>query len=417
MEGRHIRARDVVRIAARAVGTNVFRSVLAMLGIVIGVAAVIAMTAIGSGAQKQVSDRIRSLGTNLLLVSPGASRKDGVRSAVGSLHTLTEVDANYIAQHIPGVLVAASMLSGPGHLVYGNRNWSTVVGGITPEYLIARDWSVQVGRSFVKDEVARAAKVVLLGATAARRLFEDQEPLDRLIRIGNVPFMVIGILAEKGQAAASGRDQDDLALIPISTAKLRVLGGRSKVDRRAVELIMVKAESELALPSVMAEVRTVLRQLHQLTDEADDDFLIREPSAVMEAQAAATRTLTILLGAIASVSLVVGGIGIMNIMLVSVTERTREIGVRQALGARRRDIRNQFLTEAVLLCLVGGAAGIVLGVIAAVLIARLAGWAILLNPTVITLGFAFPAAVGLFFGLYPACKAAKLNLVDAVRFE
>jgi len=417
MGGRHIRARDIVRIAVGAVGTNGFRSALAMLGIVIGVAAVIAMSAIGSGAQNQVSDRIRSLGTNVLLVSPGSSRRDGVRSAVGSLHTLTEEDANYLAEHIPGVLVAASMLSGPGHLVYGNRNWSTVVGGITPEYLIARDWSVQVGRSFVQDEAASAAKVVLLGATAARRLFEDEEPLDRSIRIGNVPFIVIGVLAEKGQAAASGRDQDDVALIPISTAKLRVLGGRSKVDRRAVELIMVKAESELALPSVRAEVRAALRQLHQLTDEAEDDFLIREPSAVMEAQAAATRTLTILLGAIAAVSLVVGGIGIMNIMVVSVTERTREIGLRQAVGARRRDIRNQFLAEAVLLCLVGGAAGIAFGVAVAVLIATLAGWVILLNPSVIALGFAFSGAVGLFFGLYPACRAAKLNLVDAVRFE
>jgi macrolide transport system ATP-binding/permease protein len=415
--GTHIRRQDVVRIAVRAAGANVFRTVLAMLGIVIGAAAVIAMTAIGSGAQEQVSDRIRSLGTNVLLVSPGSSKRDGVRSAVGALHTLTDADASYVAEHVPGVIVAAPMVSGPGQLVYGNRNWSTVVGGITHDYLIARDWSVQAGRSFVEDEVASAAKVVLLGATAARRLFEEENPLDKLIRIGNVPFMVIGILAEKGQAAAAGRDQDDLALIPISTAKLRVIGGRSKVDRRAVELIMVKAQSELALPSVIAEVRAVLRQLHKLHDEAEDDFLIREPSAVMEAQAAATRTLTILLGAIASVSLLVGGIGIMNVMLVSVAERTREIGLRQALGARRRDIRSQFLTEAVLLCLLGGIAGIVFGVVAAVLIARVAGWAILLNPTVIALGFAFSAGVGLFFGLYPACRAAKLNLVDAVRSE
>jgi putative ABC transport system permease protein len=406
-----------VRIAVRAVGANMFRSALAMLGIVIGVGTVIAMTAVGSGAQKQVSDSIRSLGTNVLLVSPGSSRRDGVRSAVGSLHTLTDADASYVAEHVPGVIVAAPMVSGPGQLVYGNRNWSTTVGGITPDYLIARDWPVQAGRSIAEHEVASAAKVVLLGAMAARRLFGDEDPLDKLIRIGHVPFMVIGILAEKGQAAAAGRDQDDLALIPITTAKLRVLGGRSKVDRRAVELIMVKAQSEPALPSVMAEVRTVLRQLHRLPNEAEDDFLIREASAVMEAQAAATRTLTILLGAIASVSLVVGGIGIMNIMLVSVAERTREIGLRQALGARRRDIRSQFLTEAVLLCLVGGAVGTVFGVAAALIITRLAGWAILLNPSVIALGFAFSAAIGLFFGLYPACRAAKLNLVDAMRTE
>ena len=306
---------------------------------------------------------------------------------------------------------------GTGHLIYGSQNWATIVGGVTPDYLVARDWFVGKGRAFTTDDVDNASKVVLLGTTVAKRLFEEQQAVGAVIRIGTVPFTVVGILTEKGQAAAAGRDQDDVAFIPITTAKLRVLGGRSPVNRQAVDLILVKATAEDALPMLMENIRALLRQLHRLPPGTEDDFQVREPAAAMEAQAAATRTLTILLAAVASVSLVVGGIGIMNIMLVSVTERTREIGLRQALGARRRDIRNQFLVEVLFLCLLGGLVGVSLGIGSATFIATLAGWPIFLNGWAIMTGILFAGAVGLCFGLFPAQKAARLNIVDALRYE
>ncbi|MBL8566767.1 MAG: ABC transporter permease [Hyphomicrobiaceae bacterium] len=406
-----------LRIAIRAVRANVLRSGLTILGIVIGVAAVIAMTAIGSGAQKNVSDRIRSLGTNVLLVQPGSKTDSGVRLGVGAGHTLTEDDAESIAKNIAEVVVAAPTLTGRAQVLYGGQNWATLIGGVTPDYLIARDWEVERGRVFTQDEVTMAAKTVVLGVSVVRKLFADSDPIGTTVRISNVPFTVIGVLAKKGQAAASGRDQDDVAFVPISSAKLRVLGGRISISRRAVDLIMVKAASEQALPEVKRKIGLLLRQRHRRAVDAEDDFQITEPSAMMEAQAAAGRTLTLLLGSIASVSLVVGGIGIMNIMLVSVTERTREIGLRQALGARRRDIRNQFLIEAMLLCLLGGLAGVLVGAGAAISIAEVAGWPVYVSPGAITLGFTFSAAIGLFFGLYPASKASRLNLIDALRYE
>jgi putative ABC transport system permease protein len=406
-----------LRIAVRTLQASALRSALAMLGIVIGVAAVIAMAAVGYGAQKQVSDRIRSLGTNVALVSPGSTKTEGVRSGAGSRLSLSEDDARAIAAQLPHVIVAAPALVGSGHLVRGNQNWATLTTGITPDYLIARDWLVAKGRGFSPEEIGNASKVVLLGGTTAKRLFNEEDPIGSTIRIGAVPFLVVGVLAEKGQTAAAGRDQDDVAFIPISTAKLRVLGGRGPASRQTVDLVLVKATSEDALPSVMEDIRSLLRQLHRISPHAEDDFQVREPSAAMEAQAAATRTLTFLLGAIASVSLIVGGIGIMNIMLVSVTERTREIGLRQALGARRSDIRNQFLAEVGLLCLLGGVIGVLLGMGSAHFIAEVAGWPIFLSWSAILIGLFFAGVVGVFFGLYPAQKAARLNIVDALRYE
>ncbi|MGH6944867.1 MAG: ABC transporter permease, partial [Geminicoccaceae bacterium] len=314
-------------------------------------------------------------------------------------------------------LVAAPTVAGPAHLVRGNLNWSTLIGGVTPAYLVARDWRVVSGRGFTLEEVEAAAKVVVLGATVARELFDDEEPLGRLIRIANVPFRVIGVLGEKGQNAGSGRDQDDVALVPLSAAKLRVLGARSQVSRRAVDFILVKAASTDAVAPVREQIRRLLRQRHRLAQDADDDFQVREPAAAMEAQAAAARALTLFLAAVASVSLVVGGISIMNIMLVSITERTREIGLRQAVGARRRDIRNQFLIEAITLCLLGGIAGIALGIVVAVAIAELAGWPIFVSPGAVVFAFAFAGAVGVFFGFYPARKASRLDPIEALRFE
>jgi putative ABC transport system permease protein len=406
-----------VRSAVRALRANLLRSVLTMLGIVIGVAAVIAMVAIGSGAQTQVADQIRSLGANLLLVQPGSGKEGAVRLGAGSRHNLTEDDAAAIAAEIPGVLAAAPTVAGNAHLVHGNRNWSSLVGGVTPDYLVARDWRIGKGRAFTSDEVDTAAKVVLLGATVVKELFSDEAPLGQLVRIANVPFTVVGVLSEKGQATESGRDQDDVALLPLTAAKLRVLGAGGQVSRGAVDFIMVKAMSTDAMAPVQRQIEQLLRQRHRLSPEDDADFQVREPAAAMEAQAAAARSLTWFLAAVASVSLLVGGISIMNIMLVSVTERTREIGLRQAVGARRSDIRNQFLVEAIMLCLLGGLIGIVLGVGAAIAIAEVVGWQIFISPLAVLLAFAFAAAVGVFFGSYPANQASRLDPIEALRFE
>lgn len=407
---------ETMRIAWRAVRANLLRSTLTMLGMIIGMAALITMVAVGSGAQSQIDEQIRSLGANLLMIQPGSSNQGGVRLGAGSRQSLTEDDATAIASEVPGVVVAAPTTSGSAQVVYGNANWSTVAGGITPAYLIARDWRVETGRAFTLDEVDTAAKVVLLGAAVVDRLFEDKDPLGQIVRIANVPFTVIGILGRKGQSAGNGRDQDDVVLIPLSTAKLRVLGS-SKVSRNAVDFLMVKVVSDGAIVPAQEQIRRLLRQRHRLSSDAPDDFQIRKPSETMEARAAATRSLTFLLAAIASVSLVVGGISIMNIMLVSVTERTREIGLRQALGARRRDIRNQFLVEATMLCLLGGLLGVGVGVLIAFGISKLAGWPIWVSSASIVLGFAFSGTIGLFFGLYPAHKAALLDPIEALRFE
>jgi putative ABC transport system permease protein len=408
---------ECVRSAVRALRANLLRSALTMLGIVIGVAAVIAMVAIGSGAQTQVADQIRSLGANLLLVQPGSESEGAVRLGAGSGQSLTEEDAAAIAAEVPGVVAAAPTVAGNAHLVHGNLNWSTLVGGVTPDYLVARDWKVAQGRVLTSEEVESAAKVVLLGTTVTRELFSDEEPLDQIVRIANVPFKVIGVLGEKGQASASGRDQDDVALLPLTTARLRLLGARSQVSRHAVDFIMVKASSTETMAPVQQQIERLLRQRHRLPPNADDDFQVREPAAAMEAQAAAARSLTWFLAAVASVSLVVGGISIMNIMLVSVTERTREIGLRQAVGARPRDIRNQFLIEALVLCLLGGITGIGIGIGAAIALAEVVGWPIFVSPLAIVVAFGFAGAVGVFFGFYPALKASRLDPIEALRFE
>jgi putative ABC transport system permease protein len=408
---------ESLRIALRAVRANLLRSALTVLGIVIGVAAVIAMVAVGSGAQSQVAEQIRSLGANLLLVQPGSTSQGAVRLGAGSGFSLTEEDAAAVAGEVPGVVVATPTMSGTGHVVHGNLNWSTHVVGATPTYLVARDWRVEKGRGFTLEEAGAAAKVAVLGTTVVRELFGDMEPLGKLVRIATVPFTVIGVLGEKGQNAASGRDQDDIVLMPLAAAKLRVLGARSQASRAAVDFILVKAAATGAILTLREQIGQLLRQRHQLPPEAEDDFQLRDPAAAMKAQAAATRSLTLLLAAVASVSLVVGGISIMNIMLVSVTERTREIGLRQALGARPRDVRDQFLIEAVLLCLLGGLAGVAVGIAAAVGIAGLAGWPIFVSPAAILCAFGFAGAVGVFFGFYPAVKASRLDPIEALRFE
>jgi putative ABC transport system permease protein len=407
---------DSWRIAWRALRANKMRSMLTALGIIVGVAAVVCMVSVGAGAQAQVSEKIRTLGANLLLITPGAQSSGAVRMEAGTRHTLTEEDAVAIRRDLQAAQVAAPVLSRRAQLVAGNKNWSTLVAGINPDYLIAREWPLAEGRAFSADELASGAKVAIIGDVLAEELFAGKPALGDVLRIGNVPFTIIGVLEKKGQGAM-GRNQDDVAFIPLSTAKSRVLGAVRGATRDALDFIVVKVADAAALPDVQKDVKTILRQRHQLRKDAADDFNIENPNDVLSAREGATRTLGFLLIAVASVSLIVGGISIMNIMLVSVTERTREIGLRMAVGARRRDIRRQFLIEAVTLALVGGQVGAVIGSAGAVSIAWQAQWPILISPWAIVLACGFSGLVGIVFGFYPAYRASRLDPMVALRFE
>jgi putative ABC transport system permease protein len=404
------------RIAWRALRANAMRSMLTALGIIVGVAAVVCMVSVGAGAQAQVSEKIRTLGANLLLIMPGAQTSGAVRMEAGTRHTLTEEDAAAIRRDLPAAQVAAPVLSRRAQVVAGNKNWSTLVAGINPDYLIAREWPIAQGRGFSADELASGAKVAIIGDVLTEELFAGKAALGDVLRIGNVPFTIIGVLDKKGQGAM-GRNQDDIAFIPLSTAKSRVLGAVRGATRDALDFIVVKVADAAALPDVQKDVKAILRQRHQLRQDAADDFNIENPNDVLSAREGATRTLGFLLIAVASVSLIVGGISIMNIMLVSVTERTREIGLRMAVGARRRDIRRQFLIEAVTLALVGGLIGAAIGSAGAISIAWQAQWPILISPWAIVLACGFSGLVGIVFGFYPAYRASRLDPMVALRFE
>lgn len=408
-------SRESFWIALGALRAHPMRSLLTMLGIIFGISAVIITLGVGAGAQARVEKQIRSLGANLLLVQPGAARYGAVRLAGGTRHTLTEGDAAAIATEISGVVVAAPSVPGVKQVVYGNRNWNTVINGTSPDYLIARDWPVKQGRPFSAQETRTAAKVAILGNSVAKVLFATASPLGAIIRIGEVPFRVVGVLADKG--TSGGKDTDDVIFVPISTAKLRLFGSANQIKFGSVKYILVKFSGSAAMPTIEAEIKGLLRDRHRLSQRAADDFRIVSPAAALVARHKAARTLSFLLAAIASVSLIVGGVSIMNILLVSVTERTREIGLRLALGARRRDIRRQFLAEAVALSLVGGVAGILLGVAGAVLLSKLAGWAVLIGPKAIITAALFAAGVGIFFGYYPAVQASRLDPIEALRVE
>jgi putative ABC transport system permease protein len=386
-----------------------------MLGIVIGVGAVITMVAVGAGAQARVAEQIQSLGANLIIIWPGTVNLGGVRLGAGAQATLSEDDALAVERDIPLVEVVAPSVRGTAQVVYSNLNWSTTILGVTPEYLPARDWDVIAGRSLTREEVEGASKVALVGQTVAQNLFGDEDPLGQVIRIKKVPFTIIGILDRKGQTTW-GQDQDDQILIPLSTAKTKVVGG-NQAKGRAVGTISIKVRDAALMKEAEHEVRELLRQRHRIQPHQEDDFNLRNLAEVLQSQEAASRVLTILLAAIASVSLLVGGIGIMNIMLVSVTERTREIGLRMAVGARGKDILAQFLVEAVTLSLIGGVIGVGAGLLGSYAIAYFAEWRTLLQFDAILLAFGFSAAVGIFFGFYPARKAAGLNPIDALRYE
>jgi putative ABC transport system permease protein len=379
------------------------------------VGAVIVMIAVGAGAQKRVEEQIRALGSNLLLIMSGARTQGGVRLAVGSGQTLSEDDVIAINREIPEAL-AAPALRGGAQVVWGNANWSTQIYGTTPEYLLVREWQLAAGRPFEPSETSGAGKVCLIGSTVARELFGSTDPVGQVVRIKRVPFTVIGVLETKGQSLM-GTDQDDLIIMPISTARGRVLGSATQAKQRAVGTIWVKAAEGYDTKLVEEQVRALLRQRHRLQPGSDDDFSLRNLQEVMSAQEASSRVLALLLAAVASVSLLVGGIGIMNIMLVSVTERTREVGLRMAVGARTRDILGQFLVEAVTLSLIGGLIGVALGTGTSLAIGSFLGWPVLLSPEAIGLAVAFAFVIGVFFGFYPARKAARLNPVEALRFE
>ncbi|MBI4246402.1 MAG: ABC transporter permease [Candidatus Rokubacteria bacterium] len=386
-----------------------------MLGIIIGVGAVIAMVSVGAGAQARVAEQIQSLGSNLIIVLSGSVTSGGLRMGHGTQLTISEDDAAAIAREVAAVQVAAPSMRGTAQVVYGNLNWSTIIQGVTVDYFEARDWPVVLGRPVSPEDVEGAAKVALLGQTTALNLFGDADPQGQIVRIKKVPFTVVGMLARKGQSSW-GQDQDDVILIPISTAKKKVLGAPQS-NPRAVGAISVKVRAGEDMVEAESQIRALLRQRHRLQPYQDDDFWLRNLADVLQTQEESSKVMTYLLAAIASVSLLVGGIGIMNIMLVSVTERTREIGLRMAVGARGRDILVQFLVEAITLSLIGGVAGIAIGLAGSRAISYLAEWRTLVAPEAIALAFGFAAAIGIFFGFYPARKAARLDPIEALRYE
>jgi putative ABC transport system permease protein len=403
------------RIALHALRVNRTRSALTMLGIIIGVAAVIAMVGVGAGATERIEAQIQSIGSNLIIVLPGSISSNGVRLGSGGVATLTEDDARAIAAECPSVALTAPTVRGGVQAVYGNNNWATTVQGVTPDYMTLRDYSMQWGQFFTTQDVDAAAKTAVLGETVSQNLFGASNPTGQVVIIKNVPFTVSGVLTPKGQSP-TGQDQDDVILLPISTATQKVLGA-NKANGRAVGAVMVQAVNPQAINEAIQEIEALLRERHRIEPGLDDDFSIRNLTEVFAAQETSAQVMAILLGAIASVSLIVGGIGIMNIMFVSVTERTREIGLRLAVGAKRRDILSQFLVEAIALSLVGGIIGIFVGVTTSGLISHFARWTTDISMFSVVASFLFSALVGMFFGYYPARKAAFLNPIEALRYE
>jgi putative ABC transport system permease protein len=404
---------QTLKIALRALRTNKMRSFLTMLGIIIGIAAVIAMMAVGSGASYVISQQIASIGSNIILVLPGSTTSGGLRTGSGGAQSLTSDDVKAVMTECPSVDMAAPTIRSSGLVVYGNMNWSTVIMGTTPEMFDIREWGVISGRSIGQQDNDGAAKVCLLGQTVAENLFGSADPVGKIVRIKKVPFTVIGVLDRKGQSP-QGQDQDDAIYVPLRTAQRNLV--RSQLPN-TVGSVMVKAKSEALLGKAEEEIQSLLNQRHRITSVKESDFSTRNLSEILAVAEQSSKAMSLLLGAVASISLIVGGIGIMNIMLVSVTERTREIGIRMAIGARTNDILLQFMTEAVLLTMIGGLIGIALGAAGATIVSRILSWPTLISAESIAIAFVFSAIVGIFFGFYPAKKAAGLNPIDALRYE
>ncbi|MGB0034520.1 MAG: ABC transporter permease [Candidatus Acidiferrales bacterium] len=402
--------REVIRIALRALARNKMRTILTMLGIIIGVGAVICTVAIGQGAGQQVQEQIQNLGDNIVFIQAGSVTSNGVRMGSQATKTLTVLDAQAIQQHISTVALVSPGVGSAVQVVSGNQNWYTRVNGVGPDYLQIRRWPIDRGSNFSQRDIDVASNICLIGRTVAQQLFGDQDPVGQVIRVQNIPFRIVGELSAKGQSTF-GQDQDDTLVIPFTTVQKKISG----IDW--LNWIMVSATSQDSIVLAQKQIEGLLRQRHHLRPSEDSDFIIRSPVELAQAAEGTSRILTLLLASIASVSLLVGGIGIMNIMLVSVTERTREIGLRMAVGATEDDVQRQFLSEALVLSSLGGLIGIALGIVASVAVSNMLRWPTSVSPISVAVAAFFSATVGIFFGYYPARKAARLDPIEALRYE
>ncbi|EPR36357.1 MacB-like periplasmic core domain containing protein [Desulfovibrio sp. X2] len=402
-----------LRIAARALRVNALRSFLTMLGIIIGIAAVIVMVAVGTGATQRINEQIASIGSNIILILPGSTTSGGLRAGLGSQPTLTLDDAKALRAECPSISLVAPTVRGTAQVVYANMNWSTVIMGATPDMFAIRDWAVTEGRELQSADVDGGLKVCLIGTTVADMLFGSEDPVGRTIRINKIPFQVVGLLQSKGRSP-QGTDQDDIIYVPLTTAQRRLFGSAIP---NTVGAILVQAKDQSLLDKAQEEAVALLDQRHRIGPAKERDFSVRNLTEILAVARQSAGIMSVLLGSVASISLLVGGIGIMNIMLVSVTERTREIGIRMAIGASQKNILLQFLTEAVLLTMLGGAIGILLGGGGALVVSRLLSWPAVISAQAVVIAVAFSSAIGIFFGFYPARKAAGLNPIDALRYE
>ena len=405
-----MKSSTLIKVATQSIWKNKMRTLLTMLGIIMGVGAVIVMVAIGQGAQSQIQEQINNLGTNMIVITPGTSSQGGVSHGAGSLNRLRVKDAEKLQRE--GLLFSAvsPVIFTRTQVIGGQGNWRTTINGVSPDYQIIRDWEVTSGRFFDQNEVRRMRKVAVLGHTIAENLFPGEDPVGQQVQLRNVPFQVIGVLEEKGQTA-SGTDQDDVIIAPYTTVKNRLRG------RNYIGQILASTSSPGDIPDAQLEITAIMREAHHLAASDDDDFTVRNQTDLAEAAQGTTEVMTLLLAAIASISLLVGGIGIMNIMLVSVTERTREIGIRMAIGARGADVLTQFLVESIVMSVLGGGIGLGIGLAGASLLGLLTGWHTVVSPETVVVAIVFSAAVGIFFGFYPARKAAALNPIEALRYE
>lgn len=406
---------DSIRMAATALRSNLLRSILTTLGIVIGIASVIILAAVGAGARSEVDKQIASLGSNMLVVFPGSSKSLGRSGGAGTELPLSESDLAAIRDKVQGVQSISGQLNGTGQVVYGNANWTTTISGIHADFTIVRDWPVVLGRDITAQDLRATAKVALIGETVVKQLFQGDDPIGATIRVKNAPFQVIGVLAAKGPSSF-GRDQDDIVMLPMTTARGYIVG-KSQVQNDQAGQLYVKFASGTDLKDAQEDIEILMRQRRRTSPGEEDNFNVRNLAEFLKARTEVLNTMTYLLLSTSVISLIVGGIGIMNIMLVSVTERTREIGLRMAVGGRRGDIMRQFLVEAVGLCLIGGAIGASLGIGASALIAKAAQWPVLIAPSAIALALSAAAATGIIFGFFPARRAAGLNPIEALRSE
>jgi putative ABC transport system permease protein len=400
----------LLKVAGKSILKNKMRTLLTMLGVIIGVGAVSVLAAVGTGARSQIESQIRNLGTNLIVITPGSTTQGGVSQGAQSFNRLTLEDVRALEEQAYLLAAVSPIIASRGQIVGGAGNWVASAEGVDHDYAIIRDWPLARGTFFQEEDVRGIGRVVVLGNTVAQALFSYEDPVGAQIRIRDVPFTVIGVLAPKGQTA-EGRDLDDVVLLPYTTAQIRLSG------RQFIPQILAATHSPQDIPAAQAEIRAILRDLHGLAPNEADVFQVRNQSELTEAASETARIMTLLLSAIAGISLLVGGIGIMNIMLVSVTERTREIGLRLALGARGSDVLTQFLVEAVVMSLAGGVVGIALGFTGSEVVRALTGWNTMISPEIVFLALGFAAAVGVFFGFYPARRAAALDPIEALRYE